>query len=463
MNSLVDSRSVLRPLLVLALPVLAEELLNMLVGYTDLFLASRFLQDDEFKAAMGLMAYTLWLIPSLFTFVGIGATAFVARSVGEGNLPQANRITHQALLAGLVLAVVVTIAIYAGGSSYIAAMQFSGPRAAAALRYLIILAPVVPLIMCEQVGTACLHGAGDTVTGLLVRIVVNIVNMIMSTALVIGWGPFPKLGWEGIALGTACAHGLGGLLIVVALAWGRHGLKLRPALFALDRELMRRLLRVGVPGGCDVLAVICCHMTYFSIIASLGTQAAAAHSLGVQIEALSYLPGSAFAIAAATLTGQYLGARDAARAVKSVLWATVLGGGVMCAAGLVFYFGGGWLAAFFTGSVDDPTGQITAQLLRVVAITMPSLALVSILTGALRGAGDTRASLIITFVGLVAVRLPLATWLAHSSITLPGGVTIAGWGLGVFGAWYAMVVDVSLRSVLVTIRYWQGDWKRIHV
>ena len=115
---------------------------------------------------------------------------------------------------------------------------------------------------------------------------------------------------------------------------------------------MRRLLRIGLPGGCDVLAIITCHLIYVAIINSLGTAAAAAHGLGIQIEALAYLPGSAFHVAAATMAGQYLGAKDPRRATRSVIMACLVGGSIMSTAGLIFYFGGSLLTTFFTGSID---------------------------------------------------------------------------------------------------------------
>jgi Na+-driven multidrug efflux pump len=102
--------------------------------------------------------------------------------------------------------------------------------------------------------------------------------------------------------------------------------------------------------------------------------------------------------------------------------------------------------------------------LQVVAWSMPSLATVLVLSGALRGAGDTRWLFVITLIGFVGVRIPFALWLACEEIYLPlVDATIAGWGLGVFGAWYAMVADVIVRSLLMVFRFWQGVWKEVEV
>lgn len=451
-------------MLALALPVLAEESLTMLVGYTDWWLAGHFLAGAEYKAAMGLMSYVLWLLPSMFAAVAIGATALIARFVGAGDRDAARRVAHQALLLGLVLTFVVLAAVLLGGRSLVHIMQLEGRAAELAVRYIWILTPVIPAIMLEQVGVACLRGAGDTVSGFVAKSIVNVVNLVVSALLVVGPGNIPKLGWEGLAIGTACGHGLGGLLVLGLLIRGRAGMRLELAGMRPDRELIRRLWRIGMPGGVDVLAVLGCHFVYLAIINSLGVAAAAAHGLGVQIEALAYLTCYAFHVAASTMTGQLLGAGESRRATRCAIEACFVGGAMLTAAALVFYFAGAWLAGFFTGDIHDPTAMAAGKLLKIVAFSTPPLAVMMVLTGSLRGAGDTRWPLVVTFVGLIAVRLPLACWFAWESFQVPGlDITVTGLGLGVAGAWWAMVIDVVLRSILLIYRFWQGRWKEMAV
>jgi putative MATE family efflux protein len=452
-------------MLVLALPVLAEESLNLAVGYTDWFLAGRMLPGEEPKAAMGLMAYVMWLLPSLFSFVSIGATALVARFVGARDFRNATHATTQALLLGAGLAVVGIVLTVALAGPFVHAMQLRGETAALALRYIRIVTWGIPAIMLEYVGTACLRGAGDTVSGLVARVVLNLVNIVLSISLVAGLWFFPKLGWDGIAIGTTVGHWCAGIIILALLLRGRAGLRAFSGarLVQFDTELMRRMLRVGMPGGIDVLSIIGCHLAYLAIINSLGTVAQAAHGLGVRIEALSYLPGSAFQVAAATLAGQSLGAANPRQAMRSVLASLLVAVVIMSAAGVVFFFWGEQLAMIFTGDQSAIT-ELTGRLLKIVACATPVLAVLMVLTGALRGAGDTRWMLAITFVGLVGVRLPLACFLALSEIPIPlMGVVLPGVGLGVIGAWYAMAIDCTVRATLAAVRFRQGGWKGVRV
>ena len=444
----------------LALPVLAEEALTLLVGYTDWWLVGHFLPGNEYKAAMGLMCYVMWLLPSLFAALAIGATAMVSRFVGAGDRRTAAHVANQAVAVGVAFTIVAGIALTVGGSGFVRAMQLEGHAGELAGRYLWIVLPVLPLIMLQQVGIACLRGAGDTFSGFVAKSIVNVVNVIVSSLLVVGPGFIPRLGWEGIAIGTACGHGLGGLIVLGLLIRGRVGLTLRLTRMRPDTELIRRLLRVGLPGGLDVAALLACHLTYVAIINSLGVSAAAAHGLGVQIEALAWLPANAFHVAAATMTGQFLGAGDPRRASRSVLVASVFAVSLLTVAAIVFYFGGGILTTLFTGDAHDPTGIATARLLKIVCFATPSLGLLMVLQGALRGAGDTRWSLGITLVSLMLLRIPLACWFAWQQVPLPfSDAEFAGWGMGVAGAWWAMVIDVIVRSGLALLRVLHGGWK----
>jgi Na+-driven multidrug efflux pump len=410
---------VIRPLLILALPVLLEELLNLAVSYTDLLLTSRYLHDDESKAAMGLMAYVLWLLPSLFASLYIGGTALVARLYGQGDQRTANRAMHQAFVMGIGFSLVIVLAMWLFDEQFIAIMGLKGRSAQLAHQYAQILIPAIPLLMIEQVGIGCLHGAG---------------------------------------------HATAGLVILFVLLRGRAGLRLGSAPFQIDRDLMARILKPGIPGGIDAIATLSCHLTYVGIINSISLRSAAAHAVAVTIEALSYLPGSAFQVAAASLAGQCLGAGDPPRAQRGALVAAGLAATVMGMAALTFFFLGRELAAVFTGDFNHPTTILAGELLAIVAISTPFLAILQVFNGALRGAGDTRFPLLVAFIGLAIVRIPLAMYFAWEAIDIPAiGIHIKGLGLGAQGAWWAMCIDVAVRATLISARFFQGGWKKVEV
>jgi putative MATE family efflux protein len=445
-----ENSGTLRPLLRLAMPVLAENLLAMLVGFSDQLLTGWYLGQDHL-AAVNSMIYVLWFLISLFTFVSIAATAMVARFVGARDFDLANRVTGQAFLVGLLLAAATLAIGLTLGPGVVGLLQLSGPAAGLGVRYLWFVLPVLPLMMCETVGNACLRGAGDAVTGLVAMIVTNVVNVAVSWSLVVGWGGIPSQGWDGIAIGTASGYVVGGLVVLLRLLRGRAGLRLTWEAVRPDADLLRRLLRIGIPGGTDVLSIVLCQLWFVRIVNELGTLPAAAHGVAIRIESLAYLPGAAFQVAAAALCGQYLGAGDLRRAGRSVLTACLVGGGLMTAAGVIFFAAAEPLTRLFLRPEQTDVQQLAVPLLRIVALAMPFLALTMIFNGALRGAGDTRWPLLFSLVGYLGVRIPLAYLLAH------------GWGYGVQGAWWAMVIDLIVRCLMVSFRFFHGGWKRVKV
>jgi putative MATE family efflux protein len=431
-------------------PVLIEQILVMLVGFSDTILAGRYL-DSSHLAAMTVLSYLLWALNNLFSFISIGTTAMVARFVGAGDTDQAKRVVNQSFLIGAAWALVITTGGLLFAARVIEWMQLEGTAVEFAVRYLRFLLPVVPFMMLESVGIASLRGAGDMVTGLVAMIVVNAVNIGVSWLLLTGAGPFPQLGWDGIAIGTALGHVMGGLIPVAVLLRGRKGLRLQRRLLHFDGHLARRILRIGVPGGVDVLSINICQIAFLSLVNGLGFVATAAHGVAIRIESMAYLPGFAFQLATATLTGQQLGAGEPNRALRTVLVACAWNVSLMSGAGLVLYFGADQLLVLFLGHQQSDVARLGSPLLRIIAVAMPALATLMVMTGALRGAGDTRLPLAITLIGFLGVRIPLAALLAYS----------LGWGIA--GAWYAMVIDLVLRAVLIAARFSVGAWKHIQV
>jgi putative MATE family efflux protein len=462
-TSFVDAPGTFRPMLRLTLPVLAEQVLHLLVGLVDMWLTGKFLPGEAYMAAMTLMIYALWLVGNIFGFVALGSTALTARFVGAGDREMANRVMNQSMTSGLIWsAALIGIAMPLAGYFPIV-MGLEGLAAQAAHQYLVIELCVLPAVMVERVAVACLRGAGDMVSGLIVMAVVNLINIIVSYSLCSGIGPLPAMGWTGIAVGTAIGHCCGAAILVALLVGGRAGFHLRLGGMRPDYGLIRRILRIGIPGGIDVILVSLCHLVYLRIVLSLGDVAAAAHGVAIQVEALGYMPGGAFQISAATMAGQYLGAKDLVRARHSVVMACAVATGIMVVAGAIFYVAATPLAMFFRGGDYDAVVPLAAHLLRIVAFAMPPLAILMVLIGALRGAGDTRWPLALNLLGVMLVRVPLAALLAHSVIQLPWGGVLAGAGLGVAGAWYAAVIDIVIRCALLVARFRHDAWQRIEV
>jgi putative MATE family efflux protein len=297
------------------------------------------------------------------------------------------------------------------------------------------------------IGNAALRGSGDTRSPMLIMLAVNIINIIVAYAFIYGPGPLPAFGVAGSAIGAATGRGAGGLIVTCLLWRGRAGLRLRLRHLLPDGVQIQRILNIGLPAGAEQLLMRFAMTAYTMTVATLGTQAFAAHQLALQGESLSYMPGFGFAVAATTLVGQGLGADKPARARADGYLASRLAAIVMTTMGVLFFIFPAQIMGVF---INDPEViRLGIWPLRLVAFSQPALALVMVLAGALRGAGDTRATLAITGGSLWLIRLPLALLLVGP--------------FGLVGAWIAMGVDLNLRGLGMWLRFRSGRWARLKV
>jgi multidrug resistance protein, MATE family len=441
--------------LMLALPAVGEQFLNLLVGLVDTFLVGHLTSDAtrqlgygsaQALAAVGLSGYIIWAATTLFIAVAVAATALIARATGAGNEEEARSALRQSLLLGLAMGSLALVLILLFASQILRLLGAPPDVYPLGIAFLRINAMSMPLAGLMFIGNAALRGGGDTRTPLLVMLVVNGLNILISWMLVNGrWG-MPTLGVEGTALGTAIGRGVGGLLVLAILISGRGMLRLdrwpRP-----DRTMLNRLVRVGLPSGGEQLAFQGALMLFARQITGLGTVAFAAHNAVITIESISFLPGLGFATAATTLVGQGLGARSAAQARWSGNEAFRQAVVFMALMGLAFVVVPQVFLRILVGDPEVVAAGITP--LRTVGIIQPLLAASFVFSGALRGAGDTRFPLWVKLISPWLLRLPLAF------VLIP-------W-LGLTGAWIALSSDLAFQGILSWWRFRGNRWEHIRV
>jgi len=284
--------------------------------------------------------------------------------------------------------------------------------------------------------------------------VINIINIAVSPCLVYGLGPLPKLGVTGIVTGTVLARTLGAILILAFFVKGRAGLKLDVNRLRPSGESTLRLMRVGLPAACDGVVMWGGHFLFLMIVSHLalaefGQAMLAAHIISVRVEALTYLPATAWATATATMVGQAIGAKNEARARKIGHEAVLQCGLLSVASAAIFYFGAGVIYRIM--HTDPLVHAVGIPPFRVIALFQPCLAISIVYVGALRGAGDTRTPLLITLMGVLLVRLPLGYTF---------GIVLQG---GLMGAWIGMCADMTWRALGAWLRYRSGRWTQTSV
>ncbi len=446
--------SVRRAIIQLAWPVFAENILATLTQVVDMIMVGRL--GAAAITAVGLSFQPFWLIQGFFMGLGAGTTALVARFTGAGEHREANRVAHQSLLLGVVLAVFFGVLTMPFIRPIVALMGAEPDVLELGVSYLLYLIPGLFFLMVATVMAGALRGAGDTRTPMYINVAINILNVVFCYMFIFGKFGAPALGVVGAGLATTLAR-TAGALVLLALMFARRTVisfdlrAFRPlrTFFKPDLEVIARIFRVGVPAAFERIVNSLGQIFYTRVVASLGTVAFAAHSLALNVESLSYMPGIGFSVAATTMVGQSLGAKRPDRAEangwecnRMALWVM----GLMAA---VFFAFPAFLLRLYTPDLAVVSAGVVA--LRIVAFTQLPEAVGFVLSGALRGAGDTRTVLWVTAIGAWAVRL-------GTSLVF---VFAFHWGLA--GAWIAMFLDWVVRAIYLIIRFRRGSWKEVRV
>jgi putative MATE family efflux protein len=443
--------SVPRQVAVLAVWPFCEQLLGFAVGFVDTAIAGRLSVAATEAIAVG--AYLGWLINLMFAAVGIGAGSLVARAVGGRHRRVVNAAVGQGLIVTVVLAMLLTLFVWASAPWLCSVMNLMGNARSLAIGYVRTWCGSIPALGVLFVSAACLRSAGDTRTPFYVLALVNVVNIVFSCLFVFGPAPWGGYGVKGIAMGTVTAWLVGASSVIVVLTRRRAAVglfwhRLRPEL-----NMMRRILRISGPQFLDSLAMWSGNFLLAAVVGYLGSTvqagALAAHIVVIRIEAISYLPGWALAQAAATLMGQYLGLGDARRARQSVAWCWGIAGVVMATMGLMFLTFSESLVRLI--SAEPRLLELAAPLLRICGPAQVFLGTAMVLEQAVRGAGDTRPVAVLVIGSTLLLRLPAAYW---------AGVTM-GWGIS--GIWIAVCLEIVVRASLITAYFCSGRWSKTRV
>src|SRR2546421_3220143 len=450
-----DNRQLLRQLIWLSVPVLAENLLHLFVSLTDTYLANHLPDAPDLRpaaaSAVGTIGYLIWFIGLTVGAIATGSTAIIARAVGARHRSLANSVCGQSVLLAIILGCVLGILLYFCADQLVVATRLQGPAKHFARSYARMLSRSLPFNTLMLVANACLRGAGDTLSPALSMIAVDIINMFFSGSLTFGWFGMPRMGFNGIALGTVIAYIAGGVIQFVVLEIGRGGIRLHRHRMRPHWHPIERILRIGLPTGMEWVLTWIANFAMIIILNQIDPTNAmpAAHHNAVRLEGMSYLGGFAIATAAATLVGQNLGMKNPRRATRCAYLAYVLGGGMMTFFGIIFITLGRYPASWM--AADPHIAQLTTRCLFITGWIQSFFAAAFVFGGALRGAGHTMAVMLINVLSIVLVRFV--------------GVVIVGFylRLGLGAIWIVLCTDLFCRGCLMYLRFLHGAWKHVEV
>jgi putative MATE family efflux protein len=436
------SGSLNRSILLLAIPMVLEMVLESLFAVVDVFWVSRLGADAI--ATVGLTESILTLVFAVGMGLGMSTTAMVARRVGEKNADGAAISAVQAIFLGLVTSLVIGLPCLLLAPKLLTLMGATPAIVGTGANYMRIALGGSGVVLMLFLNNAIFRGAGDAAIAMRLLWVSNILNLILDPCLIFGLGPFPKLGVTGAALATFSGRGIGVLYQFYRLARGTERLHIAARHMRLHGEVLWRLLRVSISGILQFLISQASWIGLVRIVSLFGASAVAAYTIGIRIVIFAILPSWGLSNAAATLVGQNLGAGHVDRARKAVwrtgLWNMAFLGTV----GVVFIVFAPAIIGLFTN--DPVVVPAAVSCLRIFSYGNMAYAYGMVLMQAFNGAGDTVTPTYINVVGFWMLEIPLAWWLAMHT------------RLGAKGVFVSVVVAQTAVVMISLVLFRQGRW-----
>ena len=450
----VKSKELYSDIVRIALPSFIELLLTQLASMVDLMMvgsmggAAHPEIGTQALAAVGLTTQPKFLLMAAFVSMNTGVTALVARNRGTNNKEEANLIVRQGLLFTFVTTIIASIlgtvfakpmVIFMGSTEDIVTQW--------ATSYLQIQMIGFLSVALTSTITAALRAVGDSKTPMIYNLIANSVNVVFNWLLIYGHLGFPEMGVAGASLATVIGQVVAFIIAFTVLLRGNGFLKLEFKLgFKPHKEVLGNIVGIGLPAMFEQLIMRAGMVIFAKTVATLGTTQFATHQVCMNIQALSFMTGQAFAVSATSLMGQSLGKKrfDMAQAYCSRTRRVGLVSSLLLAA--IFVFFGSQIVGLYNS--DSNIIQMGGRIMFFVAFLQPFQSSQFIIAGGLRGAGDTKATATYTLITVLLIRPIVAIILVKT-------------GFGLYGAWIAMACDQLVRSGLVLNRYNSGKWKLI--
>ena len=435
-----------RAVLLLAIPMVLELVLESVFAVVDVFFVSRL--GAGAVATVGLTESMLTIMYAVMSGLSIGVTAVVARRTGERDRDGAARAAVQAVILGLVIAIPAGILGVAFAPRLLAAMG-AAPDVLAHAAYARIVFGFNVVILLLFSLNAVFRGAGDATIAMRVLWIANAINICLDPCLIFGLGPFPRLGVAGAAVATTTGRGIGVLVQLATLWRGTDRVAIRRAHLRVEPAIMAAMLRLSGSAVLQSLIVTTSWVVLIRILASFGSGALAGYTIAIRIVLFALLPAWGLANAAATLVGQNLGAGRPQRAEESVWQACRYNLVFFAVVGAAFLIFAVPLVGWFT--TDPGVAPVASGGLRLISSGFLFYAYGIVVTQAFNGAGDTWTPTAINVLSFWVIGVPLADVLSRR------------FSLGPAGVFLSIAVAFSMTAIAGALLFRRGRWKTTRV
>jgi MATE family multidrug resistance protein len=448
----VKGRGGVAEMLTIALPMIVSTSCDGIMTFTDRLFLSR-LGPDQMNAAMGGGVAMQMM---MFFFIGLTGytTALVAQYFGAGQKKMAPVAAFQAILITL-LAYPLIIVCRPLGLAFFHVMDIQGDQLIYQTAYFNIVLYGVGIGILRNVLSSYFSGLGRTRIVMFASLASMLVNVALDYCWIFGKFGFPAMGVRGAAYATITG-GVAGLLVLTAVYFHRHNWREYKvfASFRFNREVMGKLLYFGYPAGLELFLNFLAFTTMILLFHSHGPVSATASTIMFNWDLVSFIPLLGIEIAVTSLVGRYMGAGDPETAHRSAMSGIQTGIFYSFVVLLLFLFIPESLVRIFRPSNDsaffEQVVPVATAMIRIAALYVLAEAVMVAVVGALRGAGDTHFTMMIS-VG------------AHWSFVPVLYLILKVWKLSPVVGWLALVLVFLLFCSVLILRYRSGKWQRIKI
>lgn len=433
----------------IAWPALVELILVQLCSVMDSIMVGNY--SKSALASVGFCTQPIFLLLCTFIAFNSGATAVIARLKGAGEDKKAKLALIQSIVMSFFISIILAFLGYIFAENMIVFMGAETEETIKnATSYYRVIMLFFPFNVITFAITAGLRGIGKTKISMYYNLCANIINVILNYLLIYGNCNFPCLGVTGAAIATGVGQFIA-FVIAICVIFDKKSyfaFKIKD-LLKFNIKMCKRILNVAIPALFEQIALRVGIIIYTLTVTSLGETAFSAHVICLNIMGITFMNGQAFGIAAATLLGQSMGKKRIDVGMAYTYQCRKYGMYISITLSILFLLFGNSIVSMFTQEME--VISIAADLLIILAVNQPLQTSQLIISGALRGAGDTKMVAVMTLICMLFIR-PIGSIIAVSYL-----------GLGVMGAWSAVFIDQVIRAIITYIRFAGGKWKRIEV
>ncbi|NLL00304.1 MAG: MATE family efflux transporter [Clostridiales bacterium] len=433
MTANLTERGITKTLFKLALPIMGTSFVQMAYNLIDMIWVGRI--GTGAVAAVGTAGFFTWLANAFILIPKIGAEVGVAQSTGQQNMREVKKYIKHSIQMVIFLALLYGLILIAFRDSFIGFFNLGDEAIIQdAISYLVIVSCGFVFFFINPVLTAIFNGYGDSKTPFIINSIGLLANLVLDPLLIMGIGPFPRLGVAGAAIATIISQGIATLLFIIK---SKRALNIFSNIHLFTKPDLAHIVRItklGLPTALQSGLFSIIGMVLARIIAQWGPTPIAVQKVGSQIESISWMTAGGFQSAMSAFVGQNYGAQKWDRVKKGYYIGIIIVSCIGLFATALLFFGARPLFTIFIN--EEEAIQQGIQYLRILAFSQLFMCIEIATAGAFNGLGKTIPP---SIVGII-----------FNFIRIPSAIILSSTILGLNGIWWTISMTSILKGIILT-------------